>query len=63
MQWSLESPTGGRGMAVILMLARLGARAGQVAGLTLDDIHWRELSFLADRVGCPDDPSRAAGVV
>lgn len=50
-------------MAVILMLARLGARAGQVAGLTLDDIHWRKLSFLADRVGRPDDPSRAAGEV
>jgi site-specific recombinase XerD len=42
----LESPTGRRDMAIIVMLARLGVRAAEVAGLTLDDINWREPSLL-----------------
>jgi integrase/recombinase XerD len=33
--------TGRRDYAVLLMLARLGLRAGEVAGLGLDDIDWR----------------------
>jgi len=33
--------SGARGYAVILLLARLGPRAGEVAGLTLEDISWR----------------------
>lgn len=33
--------TGRRDHAVLLMLARLGLRAGEVAGLGLDDIDWR----------------------
>lgn len=41
----LESPTGRRDLAIIVMLARLGVRAGEVAGLTLDDINWREPSL------------------
>jgi integrase len=33
--------TGRRDYAVLLMLARLGLRAGEVAGLGLDDVDWR----------------------
>jgi len=33
---------GRRDHAIILVLTRLGLRAGEVAGLTLDDIDWRE---------------------
>jgi len=31
-----------RNMAVLLLLARLGLRAGEVASLCLEDIHWAE---------------------
>lgn len=41
----LQSRTGRRDMAVIVMLARLGVRVGEVAALTLDDINWREPSL------------------
>lgn len=40
----LECPTGRRDMAIIVLLARLGVRAGEVAGLRLDDLDWREPS-------------------
>jgi site-specific recombinase XerD len=33
--------TGARDFAVLLVLARLGLRAAEVAGLTLDDVDWR----------------------
>lgn len=33
---------GARDFAVLLLLARLGLRAGEVAGLELDDFRWRE---------------------
>ena len=33
--------TGRRDRAVLLMLSRMGLRAGEVAGLGLDDIDWR----------------------
>jgi site-specific recombinase XerD len=32
---------GRRDFAILLLLARLGLRAGEVAALTLDDFHWR----------------------
>lgn len=32
---------GSRDYAIVLMLSRLGLRAGEVAGVTLDDIDWR----------------------
>jgi site-specific recombinase XerD len=35
-----RTPTGRRDYAVLLLLARLGLRAGEVAALTLDDIDW-----------------------
>lgn len=38
---SPESAAGARDRAVILLLARLGLRAGDVAGLTFGDVDWR----------------------
>ena len=37
----LGTVTGRRDRAVLLLLARLGLRAGEAAGLRLDDINWR----------------------
>jgi site-specific recombinase XerD len=34
--------TGRRDYAILLLLARLGLRAGEVAALTLEDIYWKE---------------------
>ena len=34
------TPVGRRNHAILLLLARLGVRAGEVVGLTLDDIDW-----------------------
>jgi site-specific recombinase XerD len=36
-----RTPPGRRDYAILLLLARLGLRAGEVAGLGLDDIDWR----------------------
>lgn len=36
-----STPAGSRDHAILLMLSRLGLRAGEVAGATLDDIDWR----------------------
>lgn len=41
----LDCATGRRDMAIIVTLARLGVRSGEVAGLTLDDLNWREPSL------------------
>jgi len=43
-----RTPTGRRDYAIMLLLSRLGLRAGEVAGLGLDDIDWRhgELTIL-----------------
>jgi site-specific recombinase XerD len=35
------TPTGRRDYAILLLLARLGLRAGEIVTLELDDIHWR----------------------
>lgn len=37
----VESAVGRRDHAILLLLARLGLRAGEVLALELDDIHWR----------------------
>lgn len=37
----LTTPVGRRDLAILTVLARLGLRAGEVAGLGLDDIDWR----------------------
>ena len=36
-----SSPTGKRDFAVLVVMSRLALRAGEVAGLTLDDVNWR----------------------
>lgn len=36
-----ESPAGQRDLAILTLLARMGLRAGEVAGMQLDDIDWR----------------------
>lgn len=41
-----QSTAGRRAYAVILLLARLGLRAGEVAGLRLEDIHWHHGEIL-----------------
>jgi len=58
--------TGRRDRAVLLMLSRMGLRAGEVAGLGLDDIDWRrgEITVLGkgsrrDRVPLPSDVGAA----
>jgi integrase/recombinase XerD len=37
----LQAATGRRDLAMLTLLARMGMRAGEVAGLTLEDIDWR----------------------
>lgn len=37
-----SSPVGCRDFAILLLLSRLGLRAGEVAHLTLDDVDWRQ---------------------
>lgn len=36
-----STPTGRRDYAILLLLARLGLRAGEIVAIELDDIHWR----------------------
>lgn len=40
-----DSVTGKRDLAIIVMLARLGVRVGEVAGLRLEDLNWHEPSL------------------
>lgn len=61
-----RTPTGRRDYAVMLLLARLGLRAGEVAGLGLDDIDWRrgEIAIVgkgnrAERLPLPADVGTA----
>jgi site-specific recombinase XerD len=58
--------TGRRDYAILLMLARLGLRAGEVAALRLDDIDWRNGEIVvrgkgnrADRLPLPADVGAA----
>lgn len=41
-----RTPTGQRDYAILLLLARLGLRAGEVVALTLDDFDWEHGEFL-----------------
>lgn len=57
---------GRRDYAMLLLLARLGLRAGEVARLELDDIDWRSAELMVrgkgdrrDRLPLPDDVGRA----
>lgn len=46
---------GRRNYAILLLLARLGLRAGEVAGLCLDDINWRAGEVLVHGKGGRED--------
>jgi site-specific recombinase XerD len=61
-----RTATGRRDYAILLLLARLGMRAGEVAALTLDDIDWEagELTLQgkgprSDRLPLPGDVGKA----
>ena len=61
-----QTAMGRRDLAMLILLARLGLRAGEVAGLTLDDIDWRagEISVAGkggrrDRLPLPADAGQA----
>ena len=61
-----RTPFGKRDAAVILLLAHLGLRAGEVLALTLDDIDWRSGEIVVHgkgkkraRLPLPDDVGRA----
>ena len=61
-----RTPTGRRDYAVVLLLSRLGLRAGEVARLGLDDIDWRrgEIAIVgkgnrAERLPLPADVGAA----
>jgi site-specific recombinase XerD len=64
---NLETGTGRRDHAVLLLLARLGLRAGEVVALELDDINWRageivirgKKSLRQDRFPLPVDVGQA----
>jgi site-specific recombinase XerD len=60
------TPAGRRDYAVLLLLARLGLRGGEVAHMELDDIDWengelivRGKSFRQDRLPIPEDVGEA----
>src|SRR6266568_3275061 len=62
----ISGPAGLRDYAIIVLLARLGLRAGEVAGLTLDDLDWRAGLITvhgkggsADRMPLPPDAGAA----
>lgn len=61
-----ETAVGRRNWAILLLLARLGLRAGEVVGLTLEDVDWAagELSIRgagtpSDRLPIPQDVGKA----
>jgi site-specific recombinase XerD len=61
-----RTPTGQRDYAILLLLARLGLRAGEVARLGLDDIDWRRGDIVvlgkgnrAERLPLPADVGAA----
>lgn len=51
----LATPTGRRDHAILLLLARLGLRAGEVVALELDDISWRTGEFVVRGKGRAHD--------
>lgn len=61
-----RSVAGQRDLAIVLLLVRLGMRAGEVANLGLDDIDWRAGEIIVvgkggrrDRLPLPDDVGQA----
>ena len=64
-----QTSTGRRDYAILLLLARLGLRAGEVVALLLDDIDWRAGEILVrgkgllhDRMPLPVDVGEALTV-
>ncbi len=62
------TPMGRRDYAILMMLAKLGLRAGEVATLTLDDIDWRTGEMLVrakgrQRARMPIPPDVGAAIV
>ena len=63
-----RTPKGRRDYAILLLLARLGLRAGEVVSLQLEDIDWRAGEILVrgkglrhDRMPLPNDVGKALG--
>lgn len=61
-----STPVGRRDFAILMLLARLGLRSGEVAGLRLDDVDWRASEivvrgkrFRIDRLPLPGDVGEA----
>jgi site-specific recombinase XerD len=61
-----SQPVGLRDFAILLLLARLGLRSGEVAGLTLEDLDWQAGELVvrgkgggADRLPLPTDVGEA----
>ncbi len=61
-----QTPVGQRDYTILLLLARLGLRAGEVVGLTLDDLNWdagelvvRGKGGRQDRLPLPRDVGKA----
>lgn len=61
-----STPSGRRNYAILLFLARLGLRAGEIVGLELDDIRWRSGEIIIrgkgrsiDRLPLPSDVGEA----
>ncbi len=50
-----ETPVGRRNWAILLLLARLGLRAGEVVGLTLEDLDWAAGECCIQSAGTPAD--------
>ena len=66
--YDLATPMGRRDYAILMMLAKLGLRASEVATLTLDDIDWRTGEMLVrakgrQRARMPIPPDVGAAVV
>ena len=56
-----QPAAGRRDYAILILLARLGLRAGEVAALRLDDIDWRAGEIWCRRQGRPARAAAAAG--
>jgi integrase/recombinase XerD len=54
--------TGIRDPAILMVLSRLGLRAGEVAGLSLEDIDWRAAEIVVCGKGARSERLRRAGV-
>ena len=61
-----NTPTGQRDYAILLLLARLGLRAGEVVAMTLDDLDWEAGEFIVrgkgdrlERLPLPQDAGAA----